>query len=356
MLEVMDGIFGVMGPYRELVYSLAILIAFVILAKVVSFGTRRYIMSLASKTKTDLDDMVVKAVGRPIFLLVVLAGLYFAAKEAPTYVPFQGMIDPAFSILSILVVALATARVFNVVIGWYAMHRAKRKDKEVSQQFLSVTQKIIYVIVLAIALVWMLGQLGIEITALVASLGIGGLAIALALQPTLSNFFAGAYMIMDKPIRVGDYVELDSGEKGFVEDISWRTTRLKVLGNNMLIIPNSKLAEAKIINYYYPTKEMSVVVKCGVGYGSDLEKVEKVTVQVAKEVIRKNKGAVKGFEPFVRFNEFGDSNINFSIILRVNKYVDKYLLTHEFIKALKKRYDREKIEISWPVRKIHMAK
>ena len=356
MLELLSPYLGFLGPYAELVQAFLVFVLFLILGKIINIVIKKYVTRLVSKTETDLDDLIIKAVTKPILLLLALMGLYFAAKEAPSFIPFQGMIDPAFSVLSILVVALAVARVLNVVIGWYAMHRAKRKDKEVSRQFLSVTQKIIYIAVLAIAMVWMLGQLGIQITALVATLGIGGIAIALALQPTLANFFAGAYMIMDKPIRIGDYVELDSGERGYVEDISWRSTRLRILGNNMIIIPNSKLAESKITNYYYPSKEMSLVVSCGVSYESDLEKVEKVTVQVAKEVIRKNKGAVKGFEPFVRYKEFGDSNINFSVIMKVNQYVDKYLLTHEFIKALKKRYDKERIEISWPVRKVYMAK
>jgi len=356
MLEFLSQYIGFIGPYGELVRAFLLFVAFLVIGKAINVILKRYVTRLVSRTETELDDMIIGAVTRPILVLLALMGLYFAAKEAPSFIPFQGYLDPLFSVLSILVVALAVARVFNVVVGWYAMHRAKRKDKEVSKQFLSVSQKAIYVVVLVVALVWMMGQMGIEITALVASLGIGGLAVALALQPTLSNFFAGAYMIMDKPIRIGDFIELDSGEKGYVEDISWRSTRIKVLGNNTVIIPNSKMSEANITNYYYPSKEMSVVVKCGVGYGSDLEKVEKVTIEVAKQVLKKNKGAVKGFDPFIRFNEFGDNNINFSIILRVNQYTDKYLLTHEFIKELKKRYDRENIEISWPVRKVYMAK
>ena len=207
-----------------------------------------------------------------------------------------------------------------------------------------------------VAVVAMLGQLGIEITTLIATLGVGGLAIALALQGTLSNFFAGAYMILDKPIRVGDYIELEGGDKGYVQDIGWRSTKIKMLGDKVVIIPNSKIAESKLINYDQPTRAMSVIISCGVGYNENLEKVEKVTIKVGKNIQKTVDGAVKDFEPFIRYNEFGDSNINFSVILRAKNYVAQYLMKHEFIKQLKKAYDKEGIEISWPVTKVYMAK
>ncbi len=194
----------------------------------------------------------------------------------------------------------------------------------------------------------------IEITPLVATLGIGGLAVGLALQNTLSNFFAGLYMVADKPITVGDFIELpDADISGYVEDIGWRSTRIKTLPNTVVIVPNSKLAENIIVNDSLPEHEMAALVQCGVAYGSDLKKVEKATIDVARKIQKTVPGAVKTFEPFIRYHTFGDSNINFTIILRVEKFVDKYLVTHEFIKALKERYDKEGIEISWPVRKIY---
>ncbi|MBU4339123.1 mechanosensitive ion channel family protein [Patescibacteria group bacterium] len=153
-------------------------------------------------------------------------------------------------------------------------------------------------------------------------------------------------MISDKPFNVGDFVELEGGVSGFIEDIGWRSTRIKTMANNIVIIPNSKLAESVITNNSLPEKEMGVLVQCGVGYGSNLEKVEKVTIDVAGKIQKTVPGAVKDFEPFMRYYAFGDSNIDFSIILRVETFTGKYLITHELIKALKKRYDEENIEIS----------
>ena len=177
--------------------------------------------------------------------------------------------------------------------------------------------------------------------------------MGLALQDTLSNLFAGLHIITDQPVNVGDYIEIESGISGYVEDIGWRSTRVRTLPNTLVIVPNSKLAESVIINNSLPVLEMSAVVQCGVAYGSDLEKVERVTLDVAKEIQKTIPGAVETFEPVIRYHTFGDSNINFSVILRVMEPVAKYVVTHEFIKALVKRYDTEGIEISWPVRKIY---
>jgi len=183
------------------------------------------------------------------------------------------------------------------------------------------------------------------------------LFIALALQSTLSNFFAGLNILSDRQIEVGDFVELEGTDlSGFVEDIGWRSTRIRTLPNTLVIIPNSKLAETTIINRSKPVPEMSVIIQCGVDYRSDLAKVEKVTIEVAKEIQKTVPGAIKTFEPFIRYHTFGDSNINFSIIIRIEKPIDKYLVTHEFIKALKASYDQEGIEISWPIRKLYQIK
>ena len=175
------------------------------------------------------------------------------------------------------------------------------------------------------------------------------------MQDTFSNFFAGLHIISDQPVNVGDYIEIEGDTKGYVDDIGWRSIRIKSLQNNIIIVPNSKLAQSKIINLSNPGGN-SVIVECGVSYDSDLNKVEKVTIDVAKKIQKTIPGANSTFEPFMRYRTFGDSNINFTVILKVEKYVNKHIVVHEFIKALKERYDKEGIEISYPVRKIYQAK
>ena len=188
-----------------------------------------------------------------------------------------------------------------------------------------------------------------------ASLGIGSLAVGLALQDTLSNLFAGFYLTLDRPARVGDYIRLESGEEGYVETIGWRSTQVRMLPNNMFVIPNSKLASSIFTNFYLPDRELAVLVDVGVSYNSDLKKVEKATIEVAKEVMKEISGGMPDFQPFIRFNTFADSSINFTVILRGREYVDQYLIKHEFIKRLHERYQREGIEIPYPQRTIHMV-
>lgn len=208
-------------------------------------------------------------------------------------------------------------------------------------------------LILGIGSLVILSTLGISITPIVASLGITSLAVALALQPTLENFFSGVQLVMDKPIRVGDYIELDSGEQGFVERIGWRSTWIKMLPNNIVVMPNSKLSQSKIINYYYPEKELSVPVDVGVHYNSDLDHVERVTLEVAREILKSHKWGIDDYETFVVFHTFDSSSINFTVMLRAQEYFNRFFIKSAFIKALHKRFAQEGITIPYPIRAIN---
>lgn len=219
----------------------------------------------------------------------------------------------------------------------------------------SLTQNFIRLVILAVGVMILLDSLGVKITTLITALGIGSLAVALALQDTLSNLFAGVHILIDKPLQLGQFVKLDSGEEGYVTQIGWRSVRIRMLSNNTVVIPNSKLVNSVLTNYYYPEKELAALVQVGVHYKSDLEQVEKVTIEVAKEIMQKVKGGVPEFEPFIRYHTFGDFSINFTVILRAKEFVDNYLIKHEFIKALHRRYKQEGIEIPFPIRTIYQG-
>ncbi len=222
--------------------------------------------------------------------------------------------------------------------------------KLLSTLFTNLTRLLVFLIGTLI----ILQSLNISITPILTALGVGGLAVALALQDTLSNLFSGLQVIASKQVRRGDYVKLESGEEGYVTDITWRNTAIRALPNNMVIVPNSKLASTLVTNYYQPEKEMSVLVQVGVSYQSDLKKVEQVTIDVVKEVLREVKGGVPEFEPFIRYHTFADSSINFTVILRAREFTDQFLVEHEFIKRLHARYQHEGIEIPFPIRTIHL--
>ncbi len=206
-----------------------------------------------------------------------------------------------------------------------------------------------HVLVFGIGFLVLLDSFGISITPIMASLGIGSLAVALALQPTLENFFSGVQIVVDKPITVGQFVQLDSGEEGYVEKIGWRSTWVRMLANNVVVIPNKILVNSKLLNYDYPGKELAVRLQVGVHYDSDLDHVEEVTIDVAKKTLLEVQGGVHGFSPFIRYHTFDSSSINFTVILRGKEFIDSYLLKHEFIKRLHRRYKEENINIPYPL-------
>jgi len=300
-------------------------------------------------------DFILNKLSRPVFILAFLIGLYISLKQLSLvnfyYFTINNTIyfwiDGIFFIILTFAVALLTSRILTVImLGWQKIIMDFQRSP-------GLINKIVTFVIFIIAIFVIFSYFEIDITPLVAGVGLGALAIGLALQSTLSNFFAGIHLLSDRPIDVGDFIELDKDVSGVVEDIGWRSTRIRMLTDNLLIIPNGKLAESNIINYSKPKQDMSIWIPCGVAYESDLKKVERVTLEVAKEIQKNVPGAIKDFEPQFRYKEFGDSNINFIAVLRVEEPKKRFVVINEFIKALKERFDKEGIEISWPVRKIY---
>jgi small-conductance mechanosensitive channel len=217
-----------------------------------------------------------------------------------------------------------------------------------------VVRQVVRIAVIAVGGLVLLGTLGVSVTPILTTLGIGGLAVALALQETLANLFAGIYLTLAGTIRVGDFVRLESGEEGFIEDIQWRSARVRTLPNNSVVSPNSRLAQSIVTNYDLPSRDLAVLVEVGVHYSSDLDQVERVTCEVGREVMKATPGGVPEFEPFIRFHTFGDSSIGFSTILRARSFGDRFLVKHEFIKALSRRFAAEGIVIPFPIRAINL--
>jgi small-conductance mechanosensitive channel len=163
------------------------------------------------------------------------------------------------------------------------------------------------------------------------------------------------HILVEKPMRIGDYIELDTGQKGYVDDIGWRTTRIRMLGNNIVVVPNNKLSQSIITNYYLPEKRMSLLIPLGVSYDSDPEKVERILIEETEKAAGVVPGLLKEPAPFVRFIPgFGDSSLDFTLICQVSKFVDQYLAQHELRKRIFKRFKEEGIEIPFPIRTVYM--
>src|SRR3989338_7568254 len=271
--------------------------------------TFRVLHKWAKKTETDIDDIIIKAFRTPSLYWCIAIGLYI-----------------------------------GVVVS------------DIQEKYVFYLSKTIHVIViLVLGFLIILSVLEISITPFITALGVGGLAVALALQDTLANLFAGIHILIEKTIRVGDFIRLETGQEGYVEDITWRTTRVKMLPNNIVVIPNSKLAQSIVTNYYLPEKRMSLSIPIGVSYSSDPEKVEKILVEEAKKAVGEIPGLIKDPEPFVRFIPgFGESSLDFTLICQVREFVDQYLVQHELRKRIFKRFKKEGIEIPFPQRTVHL--
>lgn len=219
----------------------------------------------------------------------------------------------------------------------------------------SILGIIVRAVIFSVGALVVLHDLGIAIAPMITALGVGGLAVALALQDTLSNLFAGLQLIASRQVNVGDYVKLDSGDEGYLTDITWRNTTIRALPNHMVVVPNAKLAGAIVQNHHLPDPEVAVLVQVGVSYDSDLDRVEEVTVATARRVLLRLQPRLKTFDPFIRYHTFNESSIGFSVILRAAEFTERFELVHEFIKALHRAYRAEGIVIPYPIRTLQMG-
>lgn len=324
-----------------LICSAALLIARMVLFKV--------LLGWARRTETKIDDIVIASLRFPsLFWAVALgASLGIGLSELPAR--YTAGITLAISLLLIVSATIASANLAGRIFSSFI------QSKQLPFPSTGLAYGIIKGTIYLVGLLVMLAQMGISIAPLLTALGVGGLAVALALQDTLANVFAGLHIIVERSIRVGDFIRLESGQEGYVDDITWRTTRVRMLPNNIVVIPNSKLAQSVVTNYYLPEKRMSLLIPVSVSYASDPEQVERILVEEAKEGAKTIPGLLAEPEPFVRFIPgFGDSSLDFTLICQVAEFTDQYVAQHELRKRIFKRFKAEGIDIPFPQRTVHL--
>jgi len=299
-------------------------------------------------TSTEIDDRIYGLLHRYLFPLLVVGTLLALIDFLPLPAKILQLTNHLLILLALLLA------VFLLTQGALLFLRSLAKRYEAMRNINGPIEIVTKIIFVAVGGMIILDNLGISLTPLITTLGIGSLAIAIALQDTLGNFFAGLYIKADRPFKVGHYVRLESGEEGYVDRLGWRSTRIRMLPNNMVVVPNTKIVQSNITNYHLPEKELAVLVQIGVNCDSDLGKVERVTREVAKAVLETVPGGVPGFEPFIRYHTFNPSSIDFTVILRAQEFVDNFLIKHEFIKRLQARYQEEGITIPLPIHAVYL--
>lgn len=323
----------------------------IILAFVFFFVTR-----FISRTRGDwrtlrLAHAVTRSISRTGAVFIVILGGTLSLLLWPDAEGLYDNVGRAGTVALVLVGARILVKVFGAVADWYSETWALSTLTHLDDRMLPVVRRVIPITFYGIGFLIALDTVGISISPLLGGLGLTGLAVALGLQPTLGNFFAGTNILSEGAFSDGDYIELQGGPAGYVQSVGLRSTRIRTWLNNEVLIPNSIVANSIMVNYSRPDPRMNVLVTCGVSYDSDLSRVNEIALEVARETIAANPEA-ESEEPWFGFERFGDSNIDFWVFLQASDRVGSFIVTNDLIKRLHARFQQEGIEINYPVRKV----
>ena len=299
---------------------------------------RRY--GQRSETRIRIDDLIIRSLRSPSFFWCIAISLHVGVAVSDIPDKYAFFLSKAIDIIVILSITLAAANVSVNILKSY-IHAANIPTPPTGLIY-GILKGMIFLMGVLVTL----RTLGISILPLVTTLGIGGLAVALALQDTLANLFSGIQILMEKSIRVGDYIKVETGEQGYVEDVTWRSTRLRMTPDNVVVVPNSKMAKSVVTNYSQPDKKVSVSIVVRVDYASDPDRIEGILIEEAKKALGEVPGLLGEPEPMVRLVPgFGDYGLEFTLICQVESFGQQLLVQHELRKRIFKRFKQEGVRI-----------
>lgn len=304
-----------------------------VLERVVLVRLRR----IAMRGRPEGGEVISGGLRGAVVLWFVIGGIYAALQSVAIDARVAGFLE---SFLRLNLIVSLTWVVMKVAARLIALY-VRRSDGALSST--TLITNLTRIAVVAVGALIVLQAIGIPITPVLTTLGVGGIAVALALQDTLANLFAGVYILVSNKIRIGDQVKLASGEEGAVCDINWRNTIITGPTGNQIIVPNSTVASAVVTNFSLPGPETAAVTSFGVSYQSDLDHVERVALEVAREVLRDVEGGVREFEPLVRYGALAERRVSLSVIMRAQSFGAQFALRHELIKRLHRRFRDEGI-------------
>lgn len=309
----------------------------------------RMLRPWAARSKGPAAQTVIAAVKGPFMIWVLILGTHLAAQSSDVPPRATLWIGRGLLALWILSLTFVSSRLAGGLIRYHGSGVAG------ALPVTTLTQTLAQLAVVILGLLVLLNLWGISITPILTALGVGGLAVALALQDTLSNLFAGFYIAVARQVRLGDYIRLNTGEEGYVTNIGWRSTMIRALSNNMILIPNSKLGQANVTNFYLPEKRLGVSIQVGVAYDSDPDQVERVLLEEANLAAGEIPGMLADPAPGVSFDPgFGDWALNFTLGYNVAEFADQFRVRAELRKRILKRLRQEKIDMPFPTRTVYL--
>jgi len=345
----MTQIFGYSLPI-PLWLTLSIFLAcWVAISFLISRVSDRLIRRWTEKRKNHLDQIFIQSLHTPFLIFLLLMGGWIALGAVELAPKMARFAQVGISLATAFIFILAGVKIYHGLLMEYGQRYEPIKPS------LGILNLLGKGLIILVGLLITLDSLNISITPLLTTLGIGGLAVALAFKDTLTNFFAGLYILADQPILIGDYIKIEGGPEGYVEEVGWRSTRIRTLPNNIVILPNSKVSESIITNYFLPERRMALLINVSVDYGSDTRRVEKILLEEVTGAASEVQGMLPEPPPTVRFIPgFRESSLDFTVICQVREFGDQYFVQHELRHRILERLRREGIEIPFPQRTVHL--
>ena len=340
-------------PWIEPVVAIGVVLISMVVAALVHFAMFPLVVRLTNQTPTELDDILIRAARWPINVGIVVLGLYLSLTitlDLPYGI--QGFIDLIAQAVGVFLLVALLGRLVSRGMDWAISEQEKKSRRTVDARLLMMLRRILVVMIYGLGLLLVINTLGIPLSPLIAGLGLGGVAVALAIQPTLSNLFAGTYVMTEGVVSPGDYIEMEGGIAGYVLEVGWRSTRLRTWSNTLVVVPNARFAETIITNYYEPAPPVNVYLTCGVSYDSDLVRVEAVSMDVMKQILEASPHGVQEYGAYFGFDNFGESNVDFWLFVQARDRLASFELRSELVRELHRRFDEEGIVINYPVRSI----
>jgi small-conductance mechanosensitive channel len=323
-----------------IVFAAAMLIGYLVRSLVL-----RGIRSWAERAKSRPGAIALDALRGPTFIWIFILAVHLAVESSGMNAHNVGLIARGLLALWIFSFTLMSMRAAGEMVRHFGGQTPG------AAPVTTLTQNLAKLGILILGLLLMLNSLGAQVTPILTALGVGGLAVALALQDTLSNLFAGFYVSVSGQIRPGDYIKLNTGEEGYVADITWRCTAIRTLSNNLIIVPNAKLGQANVTNYHLPEKRMSASVQVSVAFDADEERVERALLEVGMRAAGEVPGMVADPSPSVTL-DFGDAGLTFTLSYQVEEFARQTNVRHELRKRILRRMADEGISLALPTRTV----
>jgi len=333
------------------VHFIVLILASILLAKITDIIFISFLSRLVQKTKSTIDDKIIETLHSPVYYSLLFFGIRISISV--DNVGFSDsiifIITAIMKTLAILIWAKALFKVFLLFFNWYS----SKSNNNVKSKLLPLFDNMGKIVIFLGTVYFVMISWGINPVGWLASAGVLGVVLGLAAKDTLANLFSGIFIMMDSPYKEGDYINLDTGERGYVKSVGIRSTRIMTRDDIEITIPNSVIANAKIVNESGgPYENERVRLSVGVAYGSDIDLVNKILTDVAT-----NSNLVsKDFKPRVRFRNFGDSSLNFQLLFWIDKPESRGKTLDVLNTAIYKEFNKNNIEIPFPQRTVHIKK